>query len=259
MMKNNGCDFAGAPLFSVMPPRGGHCHNYYYGPPPLSRQRTAEESVIEGAPLDDIEKLPLSRLALHTRGAILIQDSPTSVSPESPASSPPDSVCATSDDGGTGGDALPRIIKPRKRRKKDRKPICPPSTSPPSSTPSTGIVTLKPYLPMCPGIGGNGGCGCSQCQVFPTPPPSPGEQQSSSEEEEPMLPPPPPQSNKNNDRSLVRSLSDPPAPRIHIWHTFTTWFTPPPPIHSSLQNLQDPNNKAAVGKGSETKIIFIFY
>ncbi|KAK7063033.1 hypothetical protein SK128_027975, partial [Halocaridina rubra] len=140
--------------------------------------------------------------------------------PSQQASSPSlasDSISVTSDEGSIGhaDNCLPRIIKPRKRRKKDRKPT---SGSPllggggggeGDSPPPGTIVTLKPYMPMCysysdankklhPHKGNEdeskktlllgapskeAGCGCEHCmtpqQVFPTPPPSPASSSSS--------------------------------------------------------------------------------
>ncbi|XP_068231393.1 uncharacterized protein [Palaemon carinicauda] len=127
-----------------------------------------------------------------------------------------DSVSVTSDEGSIGhaDNCLPRIIKPRKRRKKDRKPT---AGSPPPLQGGSGeigqdtlgtIVTLKPYMPMCynyndpkrenvrfheeskkssemaivPVSGSGIGCACDHCvtgQMFPTPPPSPASSASS--------------------------------------------------------------------------------
>lgn len=62
------------------------------------------------------------------------------------ASSPSQSDCisTTSEDSGTSENGLPRIIKPRKRRKKDRRLGEGSEAESPSS-----IVTLKPYRPLC--------------------------------------------------------------------------------------------------------------
>ncbi|KAK3865079.1 hypothetical protein Pcinc_029285 [Petrolisthes cinctipes] len=175
--------------------------------------------------IDEVERLPLARLALHTQGAPLVlatcspqRHTPLCPTPQQgrevtdgegsvPAAS--DAVSVTSDEGSTGHDnCLPRIIKPRKRRKKDRKPTG--GSSPPGSVEGGvrgegdvdgdgggTIVTLKPYLPMCYNYQCRGHhdqseprrcqisrtCSCGTCvpaHVFPTPPPSPASSSSSS-------------------------------------------------------------------------------
>lgn len=80
----------------------------------------------------------------------------------------PNSDClsvASDESSGHSENSLPRIIKPRKRRKKDRKPPPPPANTSPdtssSSAPgelkdSPGIVTLKPYVPLCYELYDNG-------------------------------------------------------------------------------------------------------
>ncbi|XP_064100552.1 uncharacterized protein LOC135211225 isoform X1 [Macrobrachium nipponense] len=146
------------------------------------------------------------------------QTTPTHQTTAAPAAAASDSVSVTSDEGSIGhaDNCLPRIIKPRKRRKKDRKPTA--AGSPPPLQGGAGdvgqdtmgtIVTLKPYMPMCynyndpkretvrfhedskkssdlglvPLSGGGVGCACDHCvagQMFPTPPPSPASSASSS-------------------------------------------------------------------------------
>lgn len=84
----------------------------------------------------------------------------------------PNSDClsvASDESSGHSENSLPRIIKPRKRRKKDRKPPPQTNASPPE-TPNTtvpnelkgpslespNIVTLKPYIPVCYELYDNG-------------------------------------------------------------------------------------------------------
>ncbi|PSN30700.1 hypothetical protein C0J52_23895 [Blattella germanica] len=84
----------------------------------------------------------------------------------------PNSDClsvASDESSGHSENSLPRIIKPRKRRKKDRKPPPQTNTSPPdtpnSSIPnelkstsldSPSIVSLQPYAPLCYDLYENG-------------------------------------------------------------------------------------------------------
>ncbi|XP_034943001.1 uncharacterized protein [Chelonus insularis] len=72
-----------------------------------------------------------------------------------------DSLSITSDESSNNCEnSLPRIIKPRKRRKKDRKPtnVIAPENSKPEDQPVTtnsgladqsSVVSLKPYVPIC--------------------------------------------------------------------------------------------------------------
>ncbi|XP_049764626.1 insulinoma-associated protein 2-like [Schistocerca cancellata] len=69
-----------------------------------------------------------------------------------------DSLNTASDESsGPSENSLPRIIKPRKRRKKDRKPPAAPAAHQPAAPPSpeaaapegSSIVTLRPYVPLC--------------------------------------------------------------------------------------------------------------
>uniref|UniRef100_A0A1B6ME00 Uncharacterized protein n=1 Tax=Graphocephala atropunctata TaxID=36148 RepID=A0A1B6ME00_9HEMI len=106
----------------------------------------------------DPDRSPLTRLAIHTQGAPLIQAGrynnrsrgnypPTRVyrgDAAPPATTPnKDQPCGNTDNlsvasdesSGNSENSLPRIIKPRKRRKKDRKPI-PGATTATSSTPN---------------------------------------------------------------------------------------------------------------------------
>ncbi|XP_035212614.1 uncharacterized protein LOC118186621 isoform X1 [Stegodyphus dumicola] len=88
------------------------------------------------------------------------------------SSSPSQSDCisTTSEDSGTSENGLPRIIKPRKRRKKDRRASesdgCNARSRALEDVTGT-IVTLKPYLPLCYRYNRNG------INMFPSPPRSP--------------------------------------------------------------------------------------
>ncbi|KAK4301462.1 hypothetical protein Pmani_026418 [Petrolisthes manimaculis] len=203
-------------------------HRSVSHPPPLEVGVNSENGPGRGQEIiDEVERLPLARLALHTQGAPLVlatcspqRHTPLCPTPQQgreitdgegslPTAS--DAVSVTSDEGSTGHDnCLPRIIKPRKRRKKDRKPT---GGSSPTGSVEGGIrgegdvnvdgdsggtiVTLKPYLPMCYNYQCRGHhdlseprrcqisrtCGCGTCvpgHVFPTPPPSPASSSSSS-------------------------------------------------------------------------------
>ncbi|XP_042231943.1 uncharacterized protein LOC121872906, partial [Homarus americanus] len=201
-MMEGGSALAGMPLFSFLPQRRGpgrghqgrpHHHHQQRGhssPPhhhhyhryhkdnesPLARDLRHQRQDVSTAATDEgdeVERLPLARLALHTQGAPLILPSrgPQRGSPSSRSSntattgtdgdgSPPaasDAVSVTSDEGSTGQaeNCLPRIIKPRKRRKKDRKPGGGSGVTGVAGCEGSGddaggtIVTLKPYMPMC--------------------------------------------------------------------------------------------------------------
>ncbi|PNF43637.1 hypothetical protein B7P43_G00694 [Cryptotermes secundus] len=93
------------------------------------------------------------------------------ISPTGSNSNTPNSDCvsvASDESSGHSENSLPRIIKPRKRRKKDRKPpltatsACDTSTTSVSSDlknpaiESPRIVTLKPYVPLCYELYDNG-------------------------------------------------------------------------------------------------------
>ena len=71
------------------------------------------------------------------------------------ASSPSQSDCisTTSEDSGTSENGLPRIIKPRKRRKKDRR-LSEGDGNCGGAESAGSIVTLKPYQPLCFRYGG---------------------------------------------------------------------------------------------------------
>ncbi|XP_015908820.1 uncharacterized protein [Parasteatoda tepidariorum] len=79
-----------------------------------------------------------------------------------------DCTSTTSEDSIISENGLPRIIKPRKRRKKDRRTSesdtsCAAGMDDPSGT----IVTLKPYQPLCYRYDSNG------TKIYPSPPISP--------------------------------------------------------------------------------------
>lgn len=144
----------------------------------------------------DSTRSPLTRLAIHTQGAPLIQaqgrynnhnrnrnsygrdsslrlyqggdvvrrvdaaKSDAGNQNKDASTRNSDSLSVASDESsGNSENSLPRIIKPRKRRKKDRKPPVNQSTSndtisqnPPeveSNHEVSPIVTLKPYMPLC--------------------------------------------------------------------------------------------------------------
>lgn len=106
------------------------------------------------------DRSPLSRLAIHTQGAPLIQSGRgQGRRPQKPQQKPPPKETKETDaEPANSENSLPRIIKPRKRRKKERKP---PQES--------AIVTLKPYTPLCSDIpeeqpGSPGGEEIAECQ-----------------------------------------------------------------------------------------------
>lgn len=116
------------------------------------------------------ERTPLSRLAIHTQGAPLIRrDNATRKNrnggprAKGPRDFPPrrsdkykednpnvgrsDCLSVASDESSGSGhseNCLPRIIKPRKRRKKDRKPVVPPTESP---LPEETVSPTEPHEP----------------------------------------------------------------------------------------------------------------
>lgn len=71
----------------------------------------------------------------------------SSSQPTSPSQS--DCVSTTSEDSVTSENGLPRIIKPRKRRKKDRRNCESDRDQPNECSGGAAIVTLKPYQPLC--------------------------------------------------------------------------------------------------------------
>lgn len=144
--------------------------------PDVPDTRSSSPRVAEDVPVST----PLSRLAVHTQGVPLIlsgrhnnrrnknsarrdgvvpQNRPIDATNKKDNSSRAvDSLSVASDESSGSNNSetcLPRIIKPRKRRKKDRKPH---ATRPPSveghqdacNGGSSSIVTLKPYVvPYC--------------------------------------------------------------------------------------------------------------
>lgn len=113
-----------------------------------------------GAPL--ISRTPLSRLAIHTQGAPLIlaprkakvpppppHRSAPAKAPAAPPQPASDTLSVASDESsGHSENSLPRIIKPRKRRKKDRKPPVGAAPEPIPAPESSIKVTHKPYVPL---------------------------------------------------------------------------------------------------------------
>ncbi|KAK8732692.1 hypothetical protein OTU49_006881 [Cherax quadricarinatus] len=288
-MMEGGSALAGMPLFSFLPQRRGGGRSQqgrqqqqqqhyqqqrgHSSPPHHKKEQQCAPGGGGGEDGDELERLPLARLALHTQGAPLILSSrgphrtpppcsPNTASPPPDASPPPasDAVSVTSDEGSTGHaeNCLPRIIKPRKRRKKDRKPTggtgnsgggeCVAGGEGSGDDSSGTIVTLKPYMPMCYNYGastharsceGSRACGCGQCapiHVFPTPPPSPASSAlstmssassscSSSSEDEPLGAAAGGDGDGESRSQLVRSLSEPkPQSTIHISSTVTQSF-----------------------------------
>ncbi|CAB0016776.1 unnamed protein product [Nesidiocoris tenuis] len=127
-------------------------------------RRSPKDTIVNNNKEDLLNRSPLSRLAIHTQGAPLIQAQrqnnrkPSnnnivnknnkqhngSVSANNNNNSKSVVFTGTRVQEETSNEnCLPRIIKPRKRRKKDRKP------SLPSANPESSIVTLKPYTPLC--------------------------------------------------------------------------------------------------------------
>uniref|UniRef100_T1IE71 Uncharacterized protein n=2 Tax=Rhodnius TaxID=13248 RepID=T1IE71_RHOPR len=136
---------AGLPLISMSP----------------ASPRRAAGGIIKDKQQD--ERSPLSRLAIHTQGAPLIQAgrqqprlTKQNNNKQKKEKDPKDfSSVASDESSGNSENSLPRIIKPRKRRKKDRKPQPTPGTTPTNqqtvndNLQETAIVTLKPYTPLC--------------------------------------------------------------------------------------------------------------
>lgn len=106
----------------------------------------------------------LSQLAVHTQGVPLILSNrhgsrrnknntrnniPQKIEPiKKDNTRPVDSISIASDESSGSNNSetcLPRIIKPRKRRKKDRKP----HNRTQNESGASSIVTLKPYVPFC--------------------------------------------------------------------------------------------------------------
>lgn len=135
--------WTGLPLISMGPPRRGKKQE--------TKQQEREET-----------RSPLSRLAVHTQGAPLVQAGGRQAGKGRPYKPRPktepkegktkerggDTASVASDESSANSEnTLPRIIKPRKRRKKDRKPQG--TQQPEQRTENTSIVTLEPYTPLC--------------------------------------------------------------------------------------------------------------
>lgn len=118
---------------------------------------------------DKEERSPLSRLAIHTQGAPLIQaQRQTTRKNQKPPSKPTPTPQQTTQEESPNENSLPRIIKPRKRRKKDRKPQ-------PAAQEST-IVTLKPYTPLCQEFSEEEAAAKAAAKKPEEPPPQPQQQ-----------------------------------------------------------------------------------
>lgn len=131
------------------------------------RRNRKENDTRSSSPRVVEDSSTLSRLAVHTQGVPLIlsnrhnnrrnKNNPRTAIPSNRQVEPTkkdsnravDSISIASDESSGSNNSetcLPRIIKPRKRRKKDRKPH---KSEPPPSGPSS-LVTLKPYVvPFC--------------------------------------------------------------------------------------------------------------
>lgn len=204
-----GSGWAGVPLISMT--SGNHRRNKKVpsttNPNQMQKfpnKQAQQNCYVKGKDIDessqiDSDRSPLTRLAIHTQGAPLIQagrfgnnnnrcrnnfsrdqttrvyrgegvrwettkDAKTAVIKEGkdqPCGNTDSSSVASDESSANSENSLPRIIKPRKRRKKDRKPITG-NTSVTSSSPNSDSPqysrqpehnvepsTLKAYLPLC--------------------------------------------------------------------------------------------------------------
>lgn len=137
---------------STVPYKG---HDFYLGE---SGSTPRLYMLMPGCP-DDMPSQQL-RGERTSSGSSFIEDDSELNSSRTVSSSPSQSDCisTTSEDSGTSENGLPRIIKPRKRRKKDRRL----SEGDTIESPGT-IVTLKPYQPLCYRYSSSGGT----FKVFP--------------------------------------------------------------------------------------------
>lgn len=194
--------WAGVPLISMTSgnhrrnkktpsaPGNGQIHKFQPKHPQqngFAKGKEPEESRV------DSDRSPLTRLAIHTQGAPLIQagryngnrcrngynrdqtrvfrgdcgrwdaakdsKAPAGVQSQNQACGSVDSSSVASDESsGNSENSLPRIIKPRKRRKKDRKPLTGTAPIPSSSNESNQYSgeqdqkaesNFKTYLPLC--------------------------------------------------------------------------------------------------------------
>lgn len=203
-----GSGWAGVPLISMTSgnhrrnkkaPSTTNQHQMQKFPNKQTQQNCyAKGKDVEENSQNDSDRSPLTRLAIHTQGAPLIQagrfgnnnnrcrnnfsrDQTTRVyrgegvrwestkdaksanikeGKDQPCGNTDSSSVASDESSANSENSLPRIIKPRKRRKKDRKPITG-NTSVTSSTPNDSSLysrqpehnvepsTLKAYLPLC--------------------------------------------------------------------------------------------------------------
>lgn len=145
------------------------------------RGRNNENSQSSSPRIEDHQSSPLARLAVHTQGAPLIlsrqfnhkkNKSFKNGHPQKNGGKPTngkestnvisaDAVSVTSDESSGSANSencLPRIIKPRKRRKKDRKPLhlnhpgshdgFSTDSASPDADSSAGVSTLNSYIPF---------------------------------------------------------------------------------------------------------------
>lgn len=135
--------------------------NFYLGENPNNSNRLY--MLMSGGGSEDVHLYPSAGCFIEEDLSVSSESRTVSSSPQS------DCISTTSEDSGTSENGLPRIIKPRKRRKKDRRT----SESDSASSCSSGsnmeevsgtIVTLKPYQPLCYSNG---------FKMYPSPPLSP--------------------------------------------------------------------------------------
>ncbi|KAJ3664660.1 hypothetical protein Zmor_000211 [Zophobas morio] len=150
--------YIGACLISQQRPKS---RDFYRGPPEAAYpnyvnyrvQRCGGMPLISFAGQKRAEENPLARLAVHTQGAPLILTKNFNRRKKKEQKKPDgaDAVSVASDESSGSGNSdncLPRIIKPRKRRKKDRKPPRSDGFSTDSASPDIDVPILHPYPPF---------------------------------------------------------------------------------------------------------------